>query len=98
VEGSSFLPVHLCSVNNLFASLCGGVVLILRSTKSALSSHKIKPTGNQPTNQKANHPANQKGNHTAKKVTAFPVVSRDVTYQPLPGRELLNYSRPGGVW
>ncbi len=30
-----------------------------------------------------------------KKVSGFPVSSQDVTYQTLPGRELLNYSR---VW
>jgi hypothetical protein len=35
---------------------------------------------------------------TLKKVTVFPVPSRDVTNQNLPGRELLNYSRPGRVW
>ncbi len=33
-----------------------------------------------------------------KKVIVFPVHSRDVTNQSLPGRELLNYSRPGRVW
>ncbi len=32
------------------------------------------------------------------KVIVFPVSSRDVTNQTLPGRELLNYSRPGRVW
>jgi hypothetical protein len=34
----------------------------------------------------------------SKKVTDFPVPSRDVTNQTLPGREKLNYSRPGRVW
>ncbi len=33
-----------------------------------------------------------------KKVSGFPVPSRDVTYQTLPGRELLSYSRPRRVW
>jgi hypothetical protein len=34
--------------------------------------------------------------HCKKKVNGgFPVLSRDVTYQTLPGREQLNYSRPG---
>jgi hypothetical protein len=36
--------------------------------------------------------------HCKKKVSGFPVPSRDVTDQTLPGRELLNYSRPGRVW
>ncbi len=35
--------------------------------------------------------------HGKKKVIGFPVPSRDVTYQTLPGQELLNYSRPGRV-
>ncbi len=35
---------------------------------------------------------------TVKKVIVFPVPSRDVTNQTLPGRELLTYSRPGRVW
>jgi hypothetical protein len=30
-----------------------------------------------------------------KKVIVFSVPSRDVTNQTIPGRELLNYSRPG---
>jgi hypothetical protein len=30
-----------------------------------------------------------------KKGNVFPVPSRDVTFQTLPGRELLNYFRPG---
>ncbi len=33
-----------------------------------------------------------------KNVSGFPVPSRDVTYQTLPGREYFNYSRPGRVW
>jgi hypothetical protein len=33
--------------------------------------------------------------YTVKKVTYFPVPSRDVTNQTLPGRELFNISRPG---
>jgi hypothetical protein len=33
-----------------------------------------------------------------KKVSDFPVPSRDVTNQTLPERELLNYSPPGRVW
>ncbi len=36
--------------------------------------------------------------YTVKKVSGFPVPSRDVTDQTLPGWELLNYSRPGRVW
>ncbi len=36
--------------------------------------------------------------YTVKKATGLPVPSRDVTIQTLPGRELLNYSRPGRVW
>jgi hypothetical protein len=32
------------------------------------------------------------------KFSSFPVPSRDVTYQTLPGRELFNYSRTGSVW
>jgi hypothetical protein len=36
--------------------------------------------------------------YTVKKVSGFPVPSRDVTNQTLPGRELLNYSRSRGVW
>jgi hypothetical protein len=36
--------------------------------------------------------------HTVKKIIVFPVPSWDVTNQTLPGRELLNYSRPGVVW
>jgi hypothetical protein len=35
---------------------------------------------------------------TVKKVSDFPIPSRDVTYQTLHGREELNYSRPGRVW
>jgi hypothetical protein len=34
---------------------------------------------------------------TVKKVSHFPVPSRDVTDQTLPRREKLNYSRPGRV-
>ncbi len=33
-----------------------------------------------------------------KRLSVFPVPSRDVTNQTLPGRELLNYSRPYWVW
>jgi hypothetical protein len=33
--------------------------------------------------------------YTVKKVIVFPVSSRDVTDQTLPGREYFNYSRPG---
>ncbi len=33
-----------------------------------------------------------------KKVSHFPVPSRDVTHQTFPGRELINYSMPGRVW
>ncbi len=36
--------------------------------------------------------------YTVKKVIGFPVTSREVTYQTLPGREELNNSRPGTVW
>ncbi len=36
--------------------------------------------------------------YTVKKVSGFPVPSRDVTNQSLPGRELFNYSPPGRVW
>jgi hypothetical protein len=36
--------------------------------------------------------------YTVKKVGDIPVSSRDVTYQILPGREKLNYSRLGRVW
>jgi hypothetical protein len=36
--------------------------------------------------------------YTVKKVNDFPVPSRDVTNQTLPGRECLNYSRPVRVW
>jgi hypothetical protein len=35
--------------------------------------------------------------HAIKKVIVFPVPSRDVTHQIIPGRELLNFSRPGLV-
>jgi hypothetical protein len=35
--------------------------------------------------------------YTVKKVSHFPVPSRDVTDQTLPGREKLIYSRPGRV-
>ncbi len=35
---------------------------------------------------------------TEKKVSDIPVSCRYVTNQTLPGRELLNYSRPGKVW
>ncbi len=35
---------------------------------------------------------------TVKKVIVFPVPSRAVTNQALPGRELLNYSLPERVW
>jgi hypothetical protein len=33
-----------------------------------------------------------------KKITNFPIFSRNVTYQTPPGREKLNYYRPGGFW
>jgi hypothetical protein len=33
-----------------------------------------------------------------KKGFRFSLPNRDVTYQTLPGREKLNYSRPGRVW
>jgi hypothetical protein len=36
--------------------------------------------------------------YTVKKVSGLLVPSWDVTGQTLPGRELLNYSRPGRVW
>jgi hypothetical protein len=36
--------------------------------------------------------------YTVKKVIVFPVSCRDVTYQTLLDRELLNYSRAGRVW
>jgi hypothetical protein len=39
----------------------------------------------------------EKGTYTVKKVSGFPVPSRDVTDQTLPGRELLNFSRPRKV-
>ncbi len=35
---------------------------------------------------------------TVKKVIVFPVPNLDATNQNLPGRELLNYSRPGRAW
>jgi hypothetical protein len=35
--------------------------------------------------------------YTVKKVAHFPLPSRDVTNQTLPGRELFNYSRLGRV-
>jgi hypothetical protein len=39
------------------------------------------------------------GHYTVKKVMGFPVLpSWDFTNQPLPSRELLNYSRSGRVW
>jgi hypothetical protein len=37
-------------------------------------------------------------NYTLKKDYRFPVLSRDVTYQTLPGREKLKYSHPERVW
>jgi hypothetical protein len=36
--------------------------------------------------------------YTVKKVIIFPGPSQDATNQALPGRELLNYFRPGRVW
>ncbi len=36
--------------------------------------------------------------YTVKIFNDFPVPSRDVTNQTLPGQEQLNYSRPGRVW
>jgi hypothetical protein len=33
-----------------------------------------------------------------KKICDFPVPSRDVTNENLPGRKLFNYSLPGRVW
>ncbi len=36
--------------------------------------------------------------YTVKKISDFPVPSRDVIYQTLPGREFLNFSQPGRVW
>jgi hypothetical protein len=39
-----------------------------------------------------------KTSYTVKKVSGFPVPSRDVIDQTLPGQELLNYSYPGRVW
>jgi hypothetical protein len=36
--------------------------------------------------------------YTVKKVIGFPVNSREVTNQTLPGREELNNFRPGTVW
>jgi hypothetical protein len=39
-----------------------------------------------------------KEQYTVKKVIVFPVPSRDVTNQTLPGREKFNYSRPGRFW
>ncbi len=36
--------------------------------------------------------------YTVKKVSRFPVPSRDVTNQSVPGREKLNYFRPGRFW
>jgi hypothetical protein len=38
------------------------------------------------------------GDYTVKKGYPFPVSSRDVTNQTLPGREKINYSRPRRVW
>jgi hypothetical protein len=38
------------------------------------------------------------GMYTVKKVNGFPVPSRDVTNQSLPGRELFKYSPPGRGW
>ncbi len=46
----------------------------------------------------ATRPAESWQIHCKKKVGDFPVHSRDVTNQTLPGLELLNYSRPGRVW
>jgi hypothetical protein len=36
--------------------------------------------------------------YTVKNVNDFPVPSRDVTHQTLPGGEYFNYSRPWRVW
>ncbi len=36
--------------------------------------------------------------YTVKKVSDYPVSSRDVTKQTLPGREKFNHSRPARVW
>jgi hypothetical protein len=36
--------------------------------------------------------------YTVKKLCDFPILSRDVTNQTLPGREQLNYTPPGRVW
>ncbi len=36
--------------------------------------------------------------HCKKMINEFPVLSRDVTIQALPGRQKLSYSRPGRVW
>ncbi len=36
--------------------------------------------------------------YTVKKDCHFPIPSRDVTDQTLPGREYFNFSRPGRVW
>jgi hypothetical protein len=36
--------------------------------------------------------------YTVKKVSDFPIPSRDVTYQTLSGGEYFNYSRPRRVW
>jgi hypothetical protein len=33
-----------------------------------------------------------------KNLAVFSVPSQDITLQTLPGRELLNYSRPGRAW
>jgi hypothetical protein len=36
--------------------------------------------------------------YNVKKVIGFPVPSRDITNQTLPGQELLNFSRTSRVW
>ncbi len=36
--------------------------------------------------------------HCKKRLTIFPVPSRNATNQTLPGREYYNYNRPGRVW
>jgi hypothetical protein len=46
------------------------------------------------TEQVLNYLYEKKSGYTVKKVINFPVPSRDVTYQTLPGREYFNYIPP----
>ncbi len=62
-----------------------------RETKQNLLSHPPDSPGAESRNAARAH------HHTVKKVIVFPVPSRDVINQTLPGRELLIYSS-GRVW